>query len=196
MVSSQADVEAARAASRNRPGMTIFTRSRLPSIDGGRFDRLVHAFERRPRRRRSATSPSRRGRSRRSPARPAGLRIGIITSTKWIFGLVRGGRGFRGVVVAHQREHAAVLARCRRNWRGGTRRRCGRRPGPCRTRCRTRRRILPSPRSSACCEPHTAVAARSSLMPGWKTMSLRRRSASPRAGTAGRGRRAASRDSR
>ena len=31
---------------------------------------------------------------------------------------------------------------------------------------------LPSPRSSACCVPQTAVAARSSLMPPWKRMSL------------------------
>ncbi len=31
---------------------------------------------------------------------------------------------------------------------------------------------LPSPRSSACCEPHRAVAASSSLRPGWKTMLL------------------------
>ena len=29
---------------------------------------------------------------------------------------------------------------------------------------------LPSPRISACCEPQTAVAASSSLRPGWKTM--------------------------
>ena len=55
---------------------------------------------------------------------------------------------------------------------------------------------LPSPRSSACCEPHTAVAARSSLMPPWKRMSLLFEKRLRRAEIGCRGRRAASRDSR
>ena len=71
---------------------------------------------------------------------PAGLSTGIIAVDHRELGLVRRGRAFAGVVVAHQRQHAAVLRRCRRGWRGGTRRRCDRRRGPCRTRCRTRRR--------------------------------------------------------
>ena len=59
----------------------------------------------------------------------------------------------------------------RRDWHGGTRRRSGRRPAPCRTRPRRRRHGVPSPKSSVCCDPQQAVAASSSLRPGWKTMS-------------------------
>ena len=84
---------------------------------------------------------------------------------------MRVGRGFGHVVVAHQGEHAAMLRRCRRGWRGGTRRRSGRRRGPCRTRREKTPSCLPSPSSSVCCEPQQAVAASSSLRPGWKTMS-------------------------
>ena len=53
---------------------------------------------------------------------------------------------------------------------------------------------LPSPRISACCEPQTAVAASSSLRPGWKTMLGARATSWPGTGS-GRGRRSASRDS-
>ena len=88
------------------------------------------------------------------------------------FGLMRGGRGFGGMVVAHQREHAAVR-------RG---------PGEIGVaehvaaavdagalavpERRTRRRTCPSPRISACCAPQSAVAASSSLRPGSKWMSF------------------------
>ena len=39
---------------------------------------------------------------------PAGLRIGIITSTKWNSDWCAVVEDFGGVVVAHQREHAAM----------------------------------------------------------------------------------------
>ena len=108
--------------------------------DAGRLHRLVHALERGPG----------AGEARHRPAVERVvddlLHAGRIEDRhhhvdEMEFGLMRGGRGFRGVVVAHQREHAAVLGRCRRDWRGGTRRRSGRRRGPCRTTCRTRHRI-------------------------------------------------------
>ena len=46
----------------------------------------------------------------------------------------------------------------------------GRRRAPCRTTCRTRHRTRGAGNRSICWVPQTAVAARSSLMPGWNTM--------------------------
>ena len=134
----QADVEAAFGHAE------IVRRDDLHAVepavdDAGRLDRLVHAFERGPG----------AGEARHGPAVERVvddlLHAGRIEDRhhhvdEMEFGLMRGGGGFRGVVVAHQREHAAVSSRCRRDWRGGTRRRSGRRPGPCRTTCRTRHR--------------------------------------------------------
>ena len=85
-------------------------------------------------------------------------------------GLVRRGRAFAGVVVAQSAPGRRRAWTCRHGWRGGRRRRCGRRPGPCRTRCRTRRRTCRRRAAPACCVPQSAVAARSSLRPGLKTM--------------------------
>jgi len=76
----------------------------------GRLHRLVHAFERGP----SA------GIARHRPAvervvddllHAGGIQNRDHHVDEMKFGLVRGGRGFRGVVVAHQRQHAAVLGR-------------------------------------------------------------------------------------
>ena len=44
-------------------------------------------------------------------------------------------------------------------------------PGPLPYQTENTPSCLPSPSSSACCEPQQAVAASSSLRPGWKTMS-------------------------
>ena len=76
--------------------------------DAGRLHRLVHAFERGPG----------AGEARHRPAVERVvddlLHAGRIEDRdhhvdEMEFGLMRGGGGFRGVVVAHQREHAAVL---------------------------------------------------------------------------------------
>ncbi len=75
--------------------------------DGGRFHRLVHGFERDP----AAAE------ARHRPAveavvqdllHPGGVQDRDHDVDEVVFGLVRGGGGFGGVVVAHQREHAAV----------------------------------------------------------------------------------------
>ncbi len=74
---------------------------------GGRFDRLVHAFERHPG----------AGEARHRPAIEAVIDDLLHARRvqdrdhhvdEMIFGLVRGGGGFGGVVVAHEGEHAAV----------------------------------------------------------------------------------------
>ena len=76
--------------------------------DAGQLDRLVHAFERGPG----------AGEARHRPAvkrvvddllHAARIEDRHHHVDEMEFGLVRGGGGFRGVVVAHQREHAAVL---------------------------------------------------------------------------------------
>ena len=76
--------------------------------DAGRLDRLVHAFERGPG----------AGEARHRPAvervvddllHAARIEDRHHHVDEMEFGLVRGGGGFRGVVVAHQREHATVL---------------------------------------------------------------------------------------
>ena len=73
-----------------------------------RFDCLVHGLQRHPR----------AGEARHRPAVEAVienlLHAGRVQDRNHhidevIFGLVRGGRGFRGVVVTHQRQHAAML---------------------------------------------------------------------------------------
>ena len=75
---------------------------------GGQFDRLVHALERHP----GAAE------SRHRPAvepvvdnllHPRGIEDRDHHVDEVIFGLVGGGGGFGGMVVAHQRQHAAVL---------------------------------------------------------------------------------------
>ncbi len=85
-----------------------------------------------------------------------------------LFALVRDRRRLRARVIAGQGENTApgrragvvgVLDRVARS---------GRRPAPCRTRCRTRRRGARLPSRFACCDPQTAVAARSSFRPGSK----------------------------
>jgi hypothetical protein len=76
----------------------------------GRFDGLVHGFERDP----GAAE------ARHRPAIEAVienfLNAGRVQDRdhdvdEVVFGLMRGGRGFGGVVVAHQRQHAAMLGR-------------------------------------------------------------------------------------
>ena len=74
----------------------------------GRFHRLVHAFERDP------GAGEARHRPAVEPVVDDLLHAGRIEDRhhhvdEMEFGLVRGGGGFRGVVVAHQRQHAAVL---------------------------------------------------------------------------------------
>ncbi len=138
----EADVETAVRHRGNRSGVTMLIRSRLASIAAVELDGLVHRLERHPG----------AGEARHGPAVEAVienlLNAGRVQDRdhhvdEVIFGLVRGGGGFGGVVVAHQRQHAAVFRRSRRSWRGGTRRRCGRRRAPCRTTWRTRHRICP-----------------------------------------------------
>ena len=86
----------------------MLIRSKLASIAAVEFDRLVHGLERHPR----------AGEARHRPAvKPViqhFLHAGRIEDRdhhidEVVFGLVRGGGRFRGVVVAHQRQHAAVL---------------------------------------------------------------------------------------
>ena len=151
-------------------GVTMLTRSKRRRRRR-RFDRVVDAFQRRPTRRRSGCSAQPSARSREPPARPPGRGSASSRRRKRIRTGARWSRirpyGRRPSARARRR-----AARCPRDWRGGTRRRCGRRPAPCRTTCRTRRRTCPSPRISACCAPQIAVAARSSLRPGSKWMSF------------------------
>ncbi len=91
----------------------IVGRDKLDALDGavhhaGRFHRLVHAFERGPG----------AGEARHRPAVERVvddlLHAGRIEDRhhhvdEMEFRLMRGGGGFRGVIVAHQREYAAVL---------------------------------------------------------------------------------------
>ena len=87
------------------------------------------------------------------------------------FGLMRGGRGFAvwsSPISASTPPCCEVPARLA--WRNTSPVRST--PGPLPYQMPNTPSYLPSPRSSACCVPHSAVAARSSLRPGWKTMSF------------------------
>ena len=90
------------------PGMMIFGMIERRLDHGGRLHRLVHALERDPR----------AAEARHRPAvervvdellHPGGIQDRDHHVDEMEFGLVRGGGGFRRVVVAHQGEHAAVL---------------------------------------------------------------------------------------
>ena len=85
-----------------------------------------------------------------------------------VLALVRDRRRLGARVVAGQHEHAALRRRAGVVAVLQARRRSGRRRGPCRTRSRTRRRTSGPASRFACCEPQTAVAARSSFTPGSK----------------------------
>ena len=108
--------------------------------DRGRaLDRVVDAFERHP-----AAGEARHGDAEQAVFQDL-LHAGRVQHRHQrvdhgVLALVRGGAGFADMVVAEQQQHAAVLRRCRTGCRGGWRRRSGRRPGPWRTRSRTRRR--------------------------------------------------------
>ena len=157
--------------------MTISARSRPPSTDGRGLDRIVHAFERHPG----------AGEARHRPAIEAIiddlLHAGRVQDRdhhidEVIFGLMRGGRGFGGVVVTHQRQHAAVA-------RGA-----GEIGVPEHVAGAVDARALAVPEAehavepafaahSACCVPQSAVAASSSLMPERNRMSDRERALRP-----------------
>ncbi len=86
----------------------MLMRSRLPSIAAVEFDRLVHRLERDP------GAGEARHRPAVEPVIEDLLHAGGVQDRdhhvdEVEFGLVRGGGGFGGVVVAHQRQHAAVL---------------------------------------------------------------------------------------
>jgi hypothetical protein len=81
--------------------------------DGRRFDVVVDALDARPTTRQSATWPGRRVRNRRSPA-PRRVQHRHHRVHQGEFALMRHGGGFRPVVVAHQRQHAAVARGARR----------------------------------------------------------------------------------
>ena len=99
---------------------------------------------------------------------PAGLRIGIITSTKlnsdWC-AVVDDSAVWSSPISASTPPCFEVPAKLA--WRNTSPERST--PGPLPYQMPNTPSYLPSPRSSACCEPHSAVAARSSLMPGWNT---------------------------
>ena len=99
---------------------------------------------------------------------PAGLRIGIITSTKWNSdwcAVVDDSAVWSSPISASTPPCFEVPAKLA--WRNTSPERST--PGPLPYQMPNTPSYLPSPRSSACCEPHSAVAARSSLMPGWNT---------------------------
>ena len=100
---------------------------------------------------------------------PAGLRIGIIASTKWNSdwcAVVEDSAVWSSPISASTPPCFEVPARLA--WRKTSPERST--PGPLPYQMPNTPSYLPSPRSSACCEPHSAVAARSSLRPGWNTM--------------------------
>ena len=107
----EADVEPAR----RHLELILARNDDLQAVESGldntsRFDGLMHAFERRPTSRRTATSPSRRAHNREFlHTRRVQDRNHHVDEME--LGLVRGGGGFRRVVVAHQGDHAAVLRR-------------------------------------------------------------------------------------
>src|SRR6185312_15375370 len=151
----------------------IGRRDDLDAVDravgnAGRLDRLVHALERRPG----------AGESRHRPAvervvddllHPAGLRIGIITSTKWNSdwcAVVEDSAVWSSPISARTPPCFEVPARLA--WRNTSPERST--PGPLPYHMPKTPSYLPSPRNSACCVPHSAVAARSSLSPVWNLM--------------------------
>ena len=96
---------------------------------------------------------------------PAGLRIGIITSTKlnsdWC-AVVDDSAVWSSPISASTPPYFEVPAKLA--WRNASPERST--PGPLPYQMPNTPSYLPSPRSSACCEPHSAVAARSSLIAG------------------------------
>ena len=167
----RADVEAARRHAEVVAGMTILTRSRRPSTEAVELDVVLDAFERRPGAAEAAQGDSRRGRSRSAPGRRPGSGSAIITSTKansdWC-ATVEDSAVWSSPISASTPpcfEEPAMLA-----WRNTSPERST--PGPLPYQTPKTPSYLPSPRSSACCEPQSAVAASSSLRPGWKTMSF------------------------
>jgi hypothetical protein len=94
-------------------------------------------------------------------------------------GLVAGGGGFARVVVAHRHQHAAMgEVPAMLTWRNTSPVRST--PGPLPYQRPKTPSNFPSPRSSACWLPQSAVAARSSFSPGWNTISEASRCFRPR----------------
>ena len=104
---------------------------------------------------------------------PAGFRIGIITSTKlnsdWC-AVVEDSAVWSSPISASTPPNFEVPAKLA--WRNTSPERST--PGPLPYQMPNTPSYLPSPRSSACCEPHSAVAARSSLMRGLEQHVARR----------------------
>ena len=100
---------------------------------------------------------------------PAGLRIGIITSTKlnsdWC-AVVEDSAVWSSPISASTPPNFEVPAKLA--WRKASPERST--PGPLPYQMPNTPSYLPSPRSSACCEPHSAVAAKSSLMAVWNSV--------------------------
>jgi len=97
-------------------------------------------------------------------------KIGIMTSTKWNSdwcAVVEDSAVWSSPIRASTPPCFEVPARLA--WRNTSPVRST--PGPLPYHMPNTPSYLPSPRSSACCEPHKAVAARSSLSPAWNWMS-------------------------
>ena len=96
------------AAARNPSGRTISTRPGSTDDRGRAVHRLGDGLEARPSSRSSATSPSRSRPRSRILLHAGRVQHRDQRVDEGVFGLVRQGRGLAGVVVAGQRQHAAM----------------------------------------------------------------------------------------